>query len=117
MKITVGKLRRIIKETALLERGLSPSVFSGYLVSDPLERTSITKALEDLKQGYSAGLLHVLVAARKDKYDASKRDFDDALYNELEGIVSDSSDELLAHMGEVIQATWTKALSQGKQGQ
>lgn len=106
MKIKLGELRKIIREAAV-----SPAVFTNNkLVSDPMEKKGIAKAMGDLERTFNDGLKMNLVVAHADKYNKETREFDDAMMQKIKETADEATETTLSKINDVLKERWMYAL-------
>jgi hypothetical protein len=112
MKIKLGTLRRLIRESVISEVGLSPALFraGNTAVKDPLESQNISQALGNLERHFSNSVMHALLLAHADKYDEGSREFDDATYEQLKQAAEGATETMMSQVGSAVKGAWARAL-------
>lgn len=110
-KFSLKELREIIRESVIQELNVSPAFQNEKPVASPVEKQNVAKALNDLERFYRSSLLANLMLQHKDKYNSETREFDDAAYDELESLATDSSERVLSKINQVLESGWSEALN------
>ena len=105
MKITVGKLRKLISEVAI-----SPSLKQNKPVDDPLTNKNINVSLEKLQAAFEQALATDMIVRAMDRhYNEETREFDDDVYEHIKELVNQARDRASSITKKGLQSAWQEA--------
>lgn len=105
MKIRLSQLKQLIREVAI-----SPSVFqNAKRVEDPMSRSAVAKAVQDLENGFRSAIENNLVLDEKDAYNPETRELDDDAYARAKEVAQKSTEMMVARVHKAIQGSWAEA--------
>ena len=96
-----GTLKRYIKEIAV-----SPHVFSAAVVTDVLEVKEVTQGITSISRGVELNLRNALMKAARQKFNPTTRQFDNQTYEQINEIVDNIVEQVVANITSVVQEAW-----------